>query len=159
MESDHLASIWEKSIQLMAEGYTCAESALRVLLEEIGCDDGSCQWSTAGYMGAIKSGKTICGCLFGATVFLGYFHRLSTSQLPEVDDEKRTQAIASVEQLYLGFIEQFGDTDCYKLSGCDWSIRKDIVRYLKDEVYTDTCYKYMRYVLAQCMEQVTGYNE
>ena len=156
MSTEQLASIQKKSILLMEEGYTCAEAILRVLLEAIGWDDAPSQWATAGYVGAITSGKTICGCLFGGTAFLGYLQGLNTSRLPDIENDNRTRAIASVEKLYQGFIEQFGDTDCYKLTGCDWGNRRDVVRYYKEEVYTETCYKYIQYVLTKCVEQINA---
>ena len=153
MKNSFLNSMKDKSIQLMEKGYTCAEATLRVLMQEMGWDDTRYQWAAAGYTGAIKSGKTICGCLFGGTVFLGFLQGSGTTQLPGIENDKRSQAIASVEQLYQGFIEQFGDTDCYKLTGCDWGNRRDVVRYFKEEVYQNTCYRFMQYVLSKCLNQ------
>jgi len=37
-----------------------------VLREDTGWDATPYQWATAGYAGAIRSGKTICGVIFGA---------------------------------------------------------------------------------------------
>jgi hypothetical protein len=155
MTTKKLDSLQDKSIQLMEQGYTCAEASLRVLLEAAGCNEPAHHWTAAGYMGAITSGKTICGCVFGGTVFLGLVHGLKTSQLPVIGGEKRSQAVASVEQFYLGFIERFGDTDCFKLTGIDWGNRKDVVRYFKEEVYQDTCYRFMQYVLSSCLDLST----
>ena len=87
MTADQLAKLQENAIQLMTEGYTCAEATLLVLMEEMGWDPAPVQWVTAGYMGAIKSGKTICGCLFGGTCFLGYLQGFNTGQLPGIENE------------------------------------------------------------------------
>jgi hypothetical protein len=157
MTTPQVTVILEKSIQLMTRGYTCAEAALQVLIEEAGLGITPCQWAAAGYMGAIKSGKTICGCLFGGTVFLGYLQGINRDPMPEIENEQRSHVIASVENLFRGFIEQFGDTDCFTLTGCDWGNRRDVVRYFKEEVYTKTCYRFMQYVLGYCMNLVTSH--
>ena len=109
------------------------------------------QWPAAGYSGAIASGKTICGTLFGGTAFLGYLHGENASTAPAPEGQKRNQAIESVKELYQGFIERFGDTDCQTLTGCDWSKEEDIKRYREEEVYKETCFLYFEYVLSKCL--------
>ena len=152
--NERLASLWQEGVQLMAEGYTCAEVTLRVLVEAQGWDPSRYHWATAGYAGAIRSGRTTCGLLFGATIFLGLLQGEDAAQAPEIGSEGRSQAIASVNGLYCGFIEQFGDTDCRALTGCDWSSREDVKRYFREEVYTTTCYRCFEYVLGQCLDQM-----
>jgi hypothetical protein len=104
-------------------------------------------------MGAIESGKTICGILFGGAIYLGYLSGVDATGAPEVKDSKRTQAIASVRDLFQGFIDKFGNTDCKALTGCDWSKKEDISRYFKEEIYKGTCYPQFEYVLSQCLEK------
>ena len=104
-----------------------------------------------GYRGAIQTGRTICGALFGGTVFHGYFNGMNATDVPDINDEKRTRAIESVQGLFNGFNEKFGDTDCQTLIGCDWGKKEDIERYYKEEIYKDKCFKYFEYVLANCM--------
>jgi hypothetical protein len=69
--------------------------------------------------------------------------------VPGVKDEQRKQAIASVRDLFQGFKENFGDTDCRTLTGCDWSKKEDIKRYRNEKIYQNTCYPQFEYVLAQ----------
>jgi hypothetical protein len=111
------------------------------------------QWAVAGYLGAIASGKTICGTLFGGVVFMGYLHGADAAQAPEVQDKSRSRAIESVRGLYRGFIERFGDTDCQTLTGCDMSKAQDGARFMEQERYRDTCWTYFGYVLAACLAQ------
>ena len=71
--------------------------------EDTGWDATPYQWATAGYMGAINSGKTICGILFGASIYLGFLNGFDATDAPKVKDERRLNAIKSVNELFNGF--------------------------------------------------------
>ncbi|CAB1078917.1 hypothetical protein D1AOALGA4SA_6637 [Olavius algarvensis Delta 1 endosymbiont] len=121
--------------------------------EDTGWDASPYQWAAAGYMGAINSGKTICGVLFGASIYLGYLSGIGSTDAPDLKDEKRVNAIRSVNELFNEFIERFGETDCRALTGCDWSKKEDIKRYFKDEIYKDTCFRQFEYAVEKCINE------
>jgi hypothetical protein len=127
---------------------------LQVLREIMGWDAIPYQWAAAGYMGAIDSGKTICGFLFGGSVFLGYLSGAKAAEAPTLEDGGRARAIASVKGLFEGFIERFNTTDCCRLTGCDFSRKTDARRYFKEKIYRNTCYRQFDYVLRQCLAQL-----
>jgi len=104
-------------------------------------------------MGAINSGKTICGILFGASIYLGFLNGIDSSDAPKLKDRRRLNAIRSVNELFNGFIHRFGNTDCTTLTGCDWSKKEDIGRYYKDKVYRETCYHQFEYVVEKCLAE------
>ena len=116
------------------------------------------QWATTGYQGAIGTGRTICGFLFGGAIFLGYLSGKNATQAPEVKDEARKQAMSWVNDLFKGFIERFSTTDCQTLTGCDWSKEEDRNRYYKEEIYKDQCFRFCEYVLSNCLDR-TASNE
>ncbi len=118
-----------------------------------GWDSTPYQWAAVGYSGAIESGKTICGILFGAAVYLGYLSGTDATGVPGVKDAQRKQAITSVRDLFQGFKEKFNDTDCKTLTGCDWSKKEDIKRYRNEKIYENTCYPQFEYVLAQLVQK------
>lgn len=142
---------WNEGIQLMLKGYTWAEAILQVLRESKNWSATPHQWAAVGYAGAVRSGKTICGILFGATIYLGYLSGIDATDAPKIRDRRRKKAIASVEDLFNGFSKRFGHTDCRSLTGCDWTRKKDIKRFFKDEVYKDTCFHQFEYVVEKCM--------
>lgn len=127
---------------------------MQVLRETSGWDAIPYQWAAAGYMGAIDSGKTICGFLFGGAVYLGYLSGKNATAAPAVKDPGRAWAIASVKGLFQGFIERFGTTDCCTLTGCNFSQKTDVRRYFKEKVYEHTCYRQFDYVLKHCLAQL-----
>ena len=118
-----------------------------------GWDSIPYQWATVGYSGAIESGRTICGILFGATVYLGYLNGVNASGVPDVKDKERKQAISAVRDLFQRFKAKFGDTDCRTLTGCDWSKKEDIKRYRNEKIYKNTCYPQFEYVLAELAQK------
>ena len=97
------------------------------------------------------SGKATCGVLFGATIYLGYLNGISATDPPRLKDRRRTRAIESVAELFNGFTKRFGDTDCRTLTGCDWSKKKDIKRFFKEEIYKETCFHQFEYVIEKCL--------
>lgn len=104
-------------------------------------------------MGAINSGKTICGILFGGSIYFGFLNGIDSTDAPKPKDKRRLNAIKSVNELFNGFINQFGETDCATLTGCDWSKKEDIKRYFKDEIYKGTCYRQFEYVVEKCIAE------
>ena len=97
------------------------------------------------------SGKTTCGILFGAMIYFGYLNGTNASDVPGTKDRRRKRAIESVEDLFNGFAKRFGHTDCRTLTGCDWTRKKDIKRFFKEEVYKDTCFQQFEYVVEKCI--------
>ena len=127
--------------------------------EDTGWDATPYQWATAGYMGAINSGKTICGVLFGGSIYLGFLNGKDSTNAPELKDEGRLNAIKSVNELFKGFINRFAETDCTALTGCNWSKKEDIERYFKDEIYKDTCFRQFEYVIEKCIAEKSSVDE
>ena len=84
---------------------------------------------------------------------------MDSTDAPKLKDEKRLNAIKSVNELFKGFIKQFGDSDCKTLTGCDWSKKDDIKRYFKDKVYEGTCYPQFEYVIEKCFNETALANQ
>ena len=78
---------------------------------------------------------------------------------PKLKDKRRLNAIKSVNELFKGFINQFGESDCTTLTGCDWSKKEDIKRYFKDQIYKDTCYRQFEYVVEKCINETASANQ
>jgi hypothetical protein len=81
---------------------------------------------------------------------------MNATQAPKIHGERQRRAREAVHRLFRGFLDQFGDTDCQTLTGCDWSKEEDAQRYFKEEVYKDTCYTYLEYVVVQCVEHIAN---
>lgn len=122
-----------------------------MLQEAEGWEAAPYQNAAIGYQGAIHSGKTICGTLFGGAAFLGLRAGNQPAMASGVQNEQRLAAIESVNTLFRGFLERFGDTDCKTLTGCDFSRQEEADRYMREEIYKDTCFRQFEYVLSECL--------
>ena len=114
--------------------------------------DQGYSWATAGYMGAISSGLTICGLLIGTSVAIGLKCGQGRQGIPEENELDRNRAIRAVNRLYKDFIKEFGHTDCKTISGCDFSNPEDVKRYVQDKVYKGICDPALGFVLKKCMQ-------
>ena len=109
-------------------------------------------WATAGYMGAILTGQTTCGLLIGSSAAIGLKCGNGRAGVPEEHASDRDRAIGAVENLYRDFLEKFGSTDCYTLSGCDYSDPEDLARHIECEGWKDTCDIFLKFVMTRCVE-------
>jgi hypothetical protein len=118
-------------------------------------DSSPSPWIAAGYEGALNTGRSICGQLYGATAFLGYLSGKNEKHAPGVEDEARKNAIKLVKNLFQGFIDRFEDTDCQTLTGCDWSKKADQVRFMEEKIYERTCLPQLEYVFSECLAAIS----
>jgi hypothetical protein len=109
-------------------------------------------WATAGYLGAIESGQTICGLLIGSSIAIGLRSGQKKNCLPLEDKKGRAGAVKAVKKLYEDFIEKFHSTECRKLTGCDFSNADDSIRYIEEEVYKNKCFVFFNFVMNRFIE-------
>ena len=104
-------------------------------------------WVTSGYGGAIGSGQTICGAVYGATAAIGIICGEKMAERNETAKQTRKRATGMTHEFYRLFLEEFGRTDCRSLTGCDWSRPDEAMRYWSRQVWTDACDKYLEFAV------------
>ena len=109
-------------------------------------------WGTAGYFGAISTGRANCGLLIGGGIAIGLRCGNGTEDLPQAHAEQRNKAIGAVRELYLSFVEEFKQHSCRELLGCDLSIPDNLQRYVKEKKWKQVCDVCLPFVLNKCME-------
>lgn len=130
--------------------YTCAEASLQALLSLWNLPLEEYSWATGGYLGAIISGKTTCGLLIGSSVALGFLYGQGKDGIPEEYDDERNKVVQAVGELYNGFLEEFGSTECKVLSRTDFSKGEEIAQYLATKGWKQTCDIFLEHVLRKC---------
>jgi len=119
-------------------------------LWEPGCKSFS--WAAAGYAGAISSGKTTCGLLIGSSIAISLKHGKGLSCIPLEEETKRNAAITETADLYRDFIENFESSNCATLIDCDFAEPGEYDRYHKEQVYTNTCFRFFNHVMQRFIE-------
>ncbi len=109
-------------------------------------------WATAGYMGAIASGRTTCGLLIGSSIAIGLKCGQGKEGIPEVNETERDKAISSVNYIYREFLKEFGDSECKNLIKCDFSNPDDYNRYVQNKVWKETCDVFLSFIMRKCVE-------
>lgn len=136
--------------------YTCAEASLQALLELWGLPIKGNSWATAGYSGAILSGKTTCGLLIGGTNAIGLRYGLEKDSRPEEEAEARGKAIEAVNALFKAFIEKFGATDCKTLCKVDYQDPDQIAGWIQSKGWKSTCDVFLDFVINKCRSIMDG---
>jgi hypothetical protein len=101
-------------------------------------------------MGSIMSGKTVCGTLIGATTAIGLKCGEGKVGTPEENESERARAIETVEKLYRDFIDEFGSTDCATLCNCDFTNDDDVMAYIRNKGWKESCDHFLQFVLKSC---------
>lgn len=104
----------------------------------------------------MRSGQALCGALFSGTVFLGCLHGAGVSRPPFPEDSQRREAIGSVHDLFSGFIERFGATNCHTLTGYDLSDaseRRALIDEYKRLGPKHSCNHQIRFVVSHCHQR------
>ena len=109
-------------------------------------------WATAGYMGAISTGKATCGLFIGTSVAIGFRCGQGKEGVPEEHKDDRNRAIQAVGELYGDFLKEFGSTDCTTLCRCDFSDAKSLNQWVKEKGWKNTCDVYLKFVMNKCIE-------
>ncbi|MBA4367456.1 MAG: hypothetical protein C0403_07435 [Desulfobacterium sp.] len=136
---------------LRTHRYSCAEATLQALqtIWDLPCTDNS--WATAGFFGALCSGKSNCGLLVGTSVAIGLKCGQGLVGNPEENGPYRDKAIRAVDKLCKDFINEFGHADCKTVSGCDWSKPADVNRYVTEKIYKKICDPALSFVIDKCI--------
>ncbi|MHA1996260.1 MAG: C-GCAxxG-C-C family protein [Candidatus Hodarchaeales archaeon] len=130
--------------------YTCGEASLQALLELWGLPNEMASWSTSGYLGAIGSGSTTCGLLIGSTIGIGLQCGRNIGGIPEENEDEREKAIQAVNELYNGFLEKFGSTDCKTLNKVDFRKGEEITEWMIQRGWKQTCDIFLNYTMRKC---------
>lgn len=135
--------------------YSCAEATLQALQVIWDLPGTGYSWATAGFIGALSSGMSVCGLLVGTSVAIGLRCGQGRRGIPEENEPERNRAIQAVDKLYKDFIKEFGHVNCKNISGCDWSNPGDVNRYVEEKVYKKICDPALSFVISKCIE-MTG---
>lgn len=86
----------------------------------------------------------------GAATAIGLKCGETKEGTPEENESDRACAIETVGKLYQDFIGEFGSTDCATLCHCDFTNAEDVMNYIQNSGWKDTCDVFLEFVLKKC---------
>ena len=142
----------KKALDLMHGGWVCAAACMQGLREVLELRSEIAPWAVNGYMGAIGSGQTICGAVYGATATIGFSCGEKMEGRGETTRQARDRATGMTQEFYQRFLKEFNRTDCRSLTGCDMSRPDEMMRYWSKAVWLDTCDRYLEFAIRAVYE-------
>ncbi|MCC7571517.1 C-GCAxxG-C-C family protein [Candidatus Micrarchaeota archaeon] len=122
----------DDAMHLFDAGYNCAESIFSAGAKCLGMDEKSFSRIATGFGGGLSGTKSVCGAFTGAVMVLGAkFGRTDLT-------DGRALITGKVQELSRAFIDKFGSTNCYSLTGLDFTSPEDMNRY-KNKVHREIC--------------------
>src|SRR3990172_6835485 len=97
----------------------------------------------AGFGGGIGRCQAVCGAISGGVIALAVKNRLEYKDTQEA----RTATSRAARELYRGFEQTFGRTDCRSLTGHDFSTPEGYQRFTESGVKQERCYNYVTFVV------------
>jgi C_GCAxxG_C_C family probable redox protein len=110
---DAIDAAAEKSGELFASGYCCAEAVLMVMAESQGIECELIPRIATGFCGGMARRGEICGALSGAIMGINLVLGRDTC------DQLRDKDYGAVFELMKRFEDEFSSVACRDLTGCD----------------------------------------
>jgi C_GCAxxG_C_C family probable redox protein len=126
--------VQERAGELFQSELCCSESVLKVLTDELNINSQIIPQIASGFCGGISRTKNICGAVSGGIMVLGMVYGQDSSENP---NDKVYEKLQSFLQK---FEEEFGSTNCFDLTGCDFRTEKGRLTF-NEEGIKDKCTK------------------
>ena len=141
----------QRSVDLFASGFMCAESVLMALAEHQGVACDAIPSLATGLCAGISRTSNTCGALLGAIMGLGLAYGRDIAEDPP------DPCFSQVQVLLDGFARRFGSTNCQELTGCDFLTDQGRADFRDKNIKEKQCFEYtreaVRLTLARLEEQ------
>ena len=118
----------KRAKELFDSGFFCAESVLLAVAEHAAIHSPLLPKISTGFCGGISRSKGMCGAVTGGVMALGMIFGRSSADMPPDD------TYLKVRELLTTFETQFGSSNCFDLTGCDFNDAMDRQRWKESEM-------------------------
>jgi C_GCAxxG_C_C family probable redox protein len=116
-------AVEQRARELFNSGFYCAESVLLAVTEHAGIHSPLIPKISTGFCGGISRTKGICGAVSGGVMALGMIFGRASANMT-VDN-----TYGKVQELLTRFENQYGASNCFDLTGCDFNVAADRQRW------------------------------
>ena len=139
----------KRARKLFDSGFRCAESVLLAVAEHAGIQSPLIPKISTGFCGGMSRSKEVCGAVTGGVMALGMILGRTSADMP-VDD-----IYGKVQEFLCAFENQYGSTNCFDLTGCDFNIEIDIQRW-KESGIANKCKEFTGAAARMVIEIIDG---
>lgn len=125
----------EQAEELFLTGYNCAQSVVLSFADDLKFSKELAQKMAAGFGGGLGKQQKTCGAITGAIMVLGI---LKGEQVNN-NDELKSQAYGSVNELIREFVAEYKTTECIDLIGCDLNTPEGSEKFKEENVMENVC--------------------
>lgn len=125
----------EQAKELFLNGYNCAQSVVLSFADDLKFSKELAQKMTAGFGGGMGKQQKTCGAITGAIMVLGI---LKGEQVNN-NDELKSQAYGSVNELTREFVAEYHTTQCKDLIGCDLNTPEGSEKFKIENLMENVC--------------------
>ena len=118
-------AVEKRAKELFDSGFYCAESVLQAVAEHAAIRSPLIPKISTGFCGGISRTKGMCGAVTGGVMALGMIFGRTSPDTPPDD------TYLKVRELLSTFETQFGSSNCFDLTGCDFNQAMDRERWKK----------------------------
>ncbi|MFA6223637.1 MAG: C-GCAxxG-C-C family protein [Desulfomonilaceae bacterium] len=108
-------AVEKRAKQLFDSGFYCAESVLQAVAEHAATHSPLIPKISTGFCGGISRSKGMCGAVTGGVMALGMIFGRTSADMPPDD------TYLKVRELLTTFENQYGSSNCFDLTGCDFN--------------------------------------
>ncbi len=125
----------EHAKELFLSGHNCAQSVVLAFADDLKFSKELGLKMAAGFGAGMGRQQETCGAVTGAIMILGLFEGEKVNN----NDELKTQAYGSVQDLTSNFIDEFQTTRCRDLIGCDLNTPEGSARFDEENKKETVC--------------------
>jgi C_GCAxxG_C_C family probable redox protein len=125
----------ERCVELLDQGYLCAEAVLLAIAESKEIHSDLIPKIATGFSTGIGKTGGLCGALIGAILAINIFTGRSSAR------ESTRENYAMVKKLINRFEKKYGSSGCKELLGCDLGTLKGQYTFLVNDLF-DKCTEY-----------------
>jgi C_GCAxxG_C_C family probable redox protein len=123
----------------------CAETVLKLIAEASGRDPAPFLGVASGFCSGMARTKGECGALAGAVMGIGL---VAANGNPA---ENREKVYELTQEIKDRFIRAFGSTNCHELTGCDFTVPEDQIRF-REQGVKENCYEFCTVAVIQALK-------
>ena len=125
----------ERCVELLDEGYLCAEAVLLAITESKGIQSDLIPKIATGFSTGIAKTGGLCGALIGAILAINIFTGRNSAS------ESTRRNYTQVKKLIHRFEQKYGPSSCKELLGCDLGTLRGQYTFLVNDLF-DKCTEY-----------------